>query len=130
MYQPRYIEISHNISVEVKPVYLEDESSAMAEKHVFAYFIRIKNFGSQTVTLLRRYWEIKDRAGATHEIEGEGVIGRTPSIKPGEEHSYNSFCVLKSYQGSMRGYYTMETADGAKLKVRIPEFRLVSHLLS
>lgn len=130
MYQPTFVEVSNDISVKVRPVYLEEESSAVANKHVFAYFITVTNLGSQSVQLLRRHWEIENDSGSTHEVDGEGVIGQQPTIKPGEEHTYNSFCVLKSYRGSMKGYYTMQAEDGKQLKVRIPKFYLVSHLLN
>ncbi len=130
MYQPTFVEVSHDISVEVKPTYLEEESSPVVDKHVFAYFVTIRNMGNQPVQLLRRHWEIKDSGGQDHEVDGAGVIGLQPTIEPDAEHEYNSFCVLKSYRGSMRGYYTMERRDGKLIKVRIPEFLLTSHLLN
>ncbi len=130
MYQPKFIEVSHDISVEVKPIYLEEESSPVVNKHVFAYFITIRNMGDQKVQLLKRHWEIQDSAGENHEIDGEGVIGIQPVIEAGDQHTYNSFCVLKSYRGSMQGYYTMEREDGKLINVRIPKFLLTSHLLN
>ena len=130
MYQPTFVEVSHEVSVEVKPLYLEDESDPVAHKHVFAYFIAIRNFGTQMVKLLKRHWEIQDSSGEQYEIDGEGVIGIQPAITPDGKHEYNSFCVLKSYRGSMRGYYTMEREDGKLINVRIPEFYLISHLLN
>ena len=130
MYQPTFVEVSHDISVEVKPTYIEEESSPVAGKHVFVYFVTIRNMGDQPVQLLRRHWEIKDSGGQDHEVDGAGVIGIQPTIEPGAEHEYNSFCVLKSYRGSMRGYYTMERSDGKSINVRIPEFLLTSHLLN
>jgi len=130
MYQPTFIEISHDISVEVKPMYLEEESNAVASKHVFAYFITIRNIGEQKVQLLKRHWQIEDTAADSYEVDGEGVIGKKPVIEPGGEHKYNSFCVLKSYRGSMKGYYIMERADGKNISVRIPRFLLNSHLLN
>ncbi|WP_441001061.1 Co2+/Mg2+ efflux protein ApaG [Fodinibius sp. SL11] len=130
MYQPTFVEVSHDISVEVKPVYLEEESSPVVHKHVFAYFVTIRNMGNQPVQLLRRHWKIEDSGGQDHEVDGAGVIGLQPTIEPGGQHDYNSFCVLKSYRGSMRGYYTMERGDGKLIKVRIPEFLLISHVLN
>ena len=130
MYQQTFVEISHDISVEVKPLYLEEESNAVAHKHVFAYFISIKNMGEKEVQLLKRHWLIKDAATGEYEVDGEGVIGKKPIIKPGNSHEYNSFCVLKSYRGSMKGYYLMEREDGESIKVRIPKFQLCSHLLN
>lgn len=130
MYQQTFIEISHDISVEVRPVYLEEESSAVEGKHVFAYFITIRNMGDQSVQLLRRHWEIKDSVGERYEVDGEGIIGKQPFIAPQAEHKYNSFCVLKSYRGTMKGYYVMEREDGERIRVRIPQFLLSSHLLN
>ncbi|MGD8428560.1 MAG: Co2+/Mg2+ efflux protein ApaG [Balneolaceae bacterium] len=130
MYQPTFVEVSHDVSVEVKPVYLEGESSPPVNKHVFAYFITIRNLGSQSVKLLKRHWDIEDSAGENYEVDGEGVIGIQPTLNSRGKHEYNSFCVLKSYRGSMRGFYTMERDDGKLLNVRIPEFLLVSHLLN
>lgn len=111
-------------------MYLEEESSPVVHKHVFAYFITIRNMGRQPVQLLRRHWDIHDSSGEDHEIDGEGVIGVQPVIEPGDEHTYNSFCVLKSYKGSMQGYYEMEREDGTVINVRIPRFLLISHLLN
>lgn len=130
MYQPTFVEVSHDVSVEVKPLYMEEESNPLAHKHVFAYFINIRNMGNKAVKLLKRHWQIKDSSGDDYEVDGEGVIGVQPTIPPGEDHEYNSFCVLKSYLGSMRGYYTMEREDGKLIKVRIPQFLLTSHVLN
>lgn len=130
MYQQTYIEISNDISVEVKPVYLQDESNPIARKHVFAYFVTILNMADDEVRLLNRHWEIRDSAGEDYTVEGEGVVGKQPRIEPGDGHSYNSFCVLKSWQGSMSGYYELERNDGTLFKARIPRFLLVSHLLN
>ena len=130
MYRQTFVEISNDISVEVKPVYLEEESNPMSDKHVFAYFITIRNLGDLRVQLLKRHWEIKDSSGEEYEVDGEGVIGKKPVLDPGGEHKYNSFCVLKSYRGSMAGYYVMEREDGQDIKVRIPRFHLTSHVLN
>ncbi|MEL7833240.1 Co2+/Mg2+ efflux protein ApaG [Fodinibius sp. Rm-B-1B1-1] len=130
MYQPVFKEVSHDICVEVTPIYLEEESSPVTHKHVFAYFVTIRNMGGQEVQLLRRHWDIKDSEGEDHEVDGEGVIGLQPKISPGDVHKYNSFCVLRSYRGSMQGYYTMKRADGEKLNVQIPKFLLSAHILN
>ena len=130
MYQQTFIKVSHHISVEVKPIYLEEESEPLESKHVFAYFITIRNMSEQRVQLLERHWEITDSVGEEYEVDGKGVIGKQPIIDAGESHSYNSFCVLKSYKGSMKGYYLMQRQDGKEIRVRIPKFQLSSHLLN
>jgi len=130
MYSRSFVEISHNIKVEVRPEYMETESDAPNRKHVFAYFIRIYNLGDQPVRVLKRHWEINDSAGEEYEVDGDGIVGRQPLIEPGSHHEYNSYCVLKSYKGSMTGYYLAEREDGETLKITIPTFLLRSHLLN
>jgi ApaG protein len=125
-----YTEITHDIRIIVKPVFVEQESDVVAGRFVFAYFITIENMGLETVQLLRRHWDIIDSAGEEHQVDGEGVIGQQPFIKPGEAHQYNSFCVLKSFDGSMEGYYDMQKSDGAMIRVIIPKFLLKAHLLN
>ncbi|MDX1638887.1 MAG: Co2+/Mg2+ efflux protein ApaG [Balneolaceae bacterium] len=127
---PVFTEISNQVEVRVRPLYLEEQSDAIQGKHVFVYFITIRNHGNEPVTLLKRHWNIKDSNGETYEVDGDGVVGKKPTIVPGEEYEYNSSCVLKSYIGEMRGYYLMEKESGASIKVTIPRFVLRSHILN
>ncbi len=125
-----FTEVTNDIRVIVKPVFMENESSIFEGKYVFVYFITIENMSTEPVKLLRRHWEIEDSAGESYEVDGDGVIGRQPVIQPGKSHNYNSYCVLKSMAGSMEGYYEMSRKDQTVLKVRIPRFFLRSHLLN
>lgn len=115
---------TEDITVRVRPVYLDGQSDAVARKFVFAYFIRIENNGKGNVQLLRRHWFIQDGTGEVKEVEGEGVVGKQPVIPPGEWHEYNSFCVLESFEGSMEGTYLMQRPDGELFYVVIPRFPL------
>jgi len=124
------LEISSNIQVTAVPVYLERESSPILPKHVFAYHIEITNTGSDSVQLLRRHWEITDEGGEDYVVDGDGVIGQQPHIKPGKSHRYQSFCVLKGLTGSMHGWFELEKADGSHIKALIPKFILTSYLLN
>ena len=119
-----YVETTDEIQVTVRPVYLDGQSDLMSRRFVFGYFVRIYNNGYGDVQLLRRHWFIKDGDGQAREVEGDGVIGIQPIIKPGEFHEYNSFCVLGSFEGSMYGTYLMERLDGDRFKVNIPRFNL------
>lgn len=125
-----YTETTNDIKVDVKPVYIEDKSSVIGHRHVFVYYINVHNQSDETVNLRRRYWKIIDDFGETHQVEGEGVVGKQPTIEPGKSFNYNSFSVLKSLRGSMEGYYEMEKENGETIKVNIPKFNLVSHLLN
>lgn len=125
-----FTEVSHEVEVEVRPLYLEEKSSPIERKHVFVYFITIRNQGDEDVQLLKRHWEIEDSIGQTYEVDGDGVVGKRPVIAPGGEFEYNSSCVLKSHSGVMEGYYIMEHERLGKIKVKIPRFVLRSHRLN
>ncbi|MDR8393789.1 Co2+/Mg2+ efflux protein ApaG [Aliifodinibius sp. S!AR15-10] len=125
-----FTEISHDVEVEVRPLYLEDQSNPVERKNVFVYFITIRNHGDENVRLLKRHWAIEDSIGQTYEVDGDGVVGKKPVIEPGEEFEYNSSCVLKSYSGVMEGYYIMEHETMGTIKVKIPRFVLRSHRLN
>ena len=119
-----YEATTEGITVLVRPVYLDGQSSLMDRRFVFGYFIRISNDGSDEVQLLRRRWFIREATGRAEEVEGEGVIGRQPVIAPGRAHEYNSFCVLQSFEGSMEGTYLMQRPSGDRFRIAIPRFTL------
>lgn len=115
---------THDITVSVRPVYLDGESDAMLRRFVFGYLIRIENGGSEAVQLRRRHWLIRDADGGVEEVEGAGVVGRQPVIGAGESHSYSSFCIIKTLEGSMEGRYLMERPSGETFHITIPRFVL------
>ncbi len=91
----------------------------------FGYRITIENQSKDSVQLTSRFWEIKDALNNTEVVEGEGVIGKKPVLKPGESHTYNSGCLLNSPFGSMKGHYDMVNFTSTrKFKVVIPTFKL------
>jgi ApaG protein len=99
--------------------------------YVFAYFVTIENHSSDTVQLTDRFWKIYDSMNKTEIVEGEGVVGQSPVLKPNDEYSYSSGCFLESNIGAMTGYYTMTNLDNSEFfKVRIPTFQLATTILS
>ncbi|SHJ65155.1 ApaG protein [Aquimarina spongiae] len=91
----------------------------------FGYKITIENQSKDSVQLTSRFWEIKDALNNTEIVEGEGVIGKKPVLKPGESHTYNSGCLLSSPFGAMKGHYNMVNFTSTrKFKVMIPGFKL------
>ncbi len=119
-----YIATTENITITVRPMYLDGQSDALARKFVFAYFISIENHRTEPVQLMRRHWYIKDSTGEVKEVEGEGVVGKQPLIEPGEAHEYSSYCVLETFEGSMEGTYLMRRPGGDMFEVTIPRFIL------
>lgn len=119
-----YTETTENITVSVRPIFLDGQSDPMSRKFVFAYFVRIENGGNEEVQLLRRHWFIHDGDSDAKEVEGEGVVGKQPVIPPGAAHEYSSFCVLETFEGFMEGTYTMVRPNGDRFKIVIPRFNL------
>lgn len=117
-------EITHDIGVAVQSFYLDNESDPEKPLFLFAYRVRIENQGYETVQLLKRHWIITDGDGQIRNVEGEGVVGEQPVLKPGESFEYTSGCPLSTPVGTMRGSYQMQTANRALLQVEIPEFTL------
>ncbi len=119
-----YVATTENIKVIVRPIYLDGQSNMMEKKFVFTYFIRIENHSGEKVQLLRRHWIINDSKGNTEELNGIGVVGEQPYISPGDAHEYNSYCVLKWFEGTMEGTYEMRHEGGEDFLVQIPKFFL------
>jgi ApaG protein len=119
-----YSKTTDGILISASPIFLEGRSNIMLKKFVFAYYIRIENQGSEPVQLMRRHWYIHNSDGEVEEVEGEGVIGEQPVIKPGEAHQYNSFCVLETFEGYMEGTYLMKRENGEFFETEIPRFNL------
>jgi ApaG protein len=119
-----YTATTEGIRITVQPVYLDGQSDVLQRKFVFAYFIRIENHTFQTVQLLRRHWFIRHSTGRVEEVEGEGVVGKQPTIRPGGHHEYNSYCILETLEGSMEGTYLMQRENGELFRVTIPKFTL------
>jgi ApaG protein len=66
-----------------------------------------------------------DWANNIEIVDGEGVIGKKPVLKPGEKHTYNSGCLLSSPFGAMSGYFNMINFTTTKtFKVIVPTFKL------
>lgn len=99
--------------------------------YVFAYFITIENYSSQTVKLTERFWKIYDSLNKTETIAGEGVVGQTPILNPNDTYSYSSGCFLESNIGAMKGFYKMENVETLEeFNVIIPTFQLSTQVLS
>jgi ApaG protein len=91
--------------------------------HAFIYFITIRNVSDRKVTLLGRKWILTNSDGTTTVVEGDKIVGETPTIPPGESFSYNSYHVTHlsaEASGSFHGFDEFNK----KVHVRIKPFRL------
>lgn len=120
-----YTATTNDLTVTVRPEFLEEHSLPDEDHFVWAYHITIANEGAHTVQLLNRYWRITDGLGRTHEVRGAGVIGQQPVLEPGSAHEYSSGTSLKTPSGIMLGSYEMlNLADGRRFEIEVPAFSL------
>jgi len=117
--------VAYQFEVKVAPEYMAEHSAPDASQYVFAYHITIRNIGSKSARLMHRHWLITNADAKVEEVQGDGVVGEQPMIKPGEEHVYSSFCVLDTPLGCMQGTYQMLGEDGQRFNADIPVFTLV-----
>lgn len=120
-------QITKGIKICVQPQYEPQHSNPKEHRYLYSYEITIENLSEFTVQLLRRHWVIVDSNGRKKNVEGNGVIGQQPILRPGQIHEYNSWCPLGTGLGKMSGYYTMKRLeDDLIFQVQIPAFDLTA----
>ncbi len=112
------------IQVDVDTLYVESESDPARNRFVFAYTVTIRNVGTTSARLLTRHWVIRDANGKVQEVQGDGVVGEQPHLKPGEGFQYTSGTMLETSMGTMGGSYMLVTDDGEEFKAPIADFLL------
>ena len=117
---------TRGVRVTCAPRYERDMSDPAKPQHVFTYRIRIENTSRETVQLRSRHWVILDAHGKREEVHGEGVVGATLTLKPGQHFQYESWCPLASRWGTMEGSYGFVTSEGDPFDVAIARFFLVA----
>ena len=115
---------SHGFLVRVRPRFLPEQSDLDEHRFVWGYRVEIENRGSTTAQLVSRHWTITDGAGRIEVVEGPGVVGEQPTIRPGESYAYASGCPLSTPSGVMVGRYQMVGDDGQRFEIDIPAFSL------
>ena len=117
-------DLSRDISINVSTAYVDDQSQPDSSRYVFAYTITIRNEGDFAAKLKSRHWIITDANGKVQEVNGDGVVGEQPHLKPGEQFRYSSGAVLETPVGAMQGLYRMEADNGDRFDAPIPPFTL------
>ncbi len=123
--------------VEIAPEHVEKPYN-----YAYAYTISIHNTSIYTIQIHSRKWVIKDGDMKDRIVEGAGVVGAFPILKPGEKFTYRSYMVMRSRYGSAYGTYygtfTYESEPegyfdennifriyGEPFEVPIPEFQMI-----
>lgn len=91
--------------------------------HAFIYYLTISNLSDRTITLLGRKWIVEQTNGEKLVIEGDKIVGETPTLSKGEKFSYNSYHstnIDSLVYGSFHGIDEFHQ----KFYVPIPKFNL------
>ncbi len=115
---------TRELKVEVKTVYLGEESQPESDRYTFAYTVIMENTGTVPAKLLGRRWVITDANGKMMEVVGEGVVGEHPYLRPGEAFEYTSAATIETPVGSMHGSYQLLADDGVPFEAPIAAFSL------
>ncbi|WP_029916784.1 Co2+/Mg2+ efflux protein ApaG [Caulobacter sp. UNC358MFTsu5.1] len=115
---------TRDIVVRVSPVYQPEDSAPEEGLWIWGYTVEIENHGVETVQLVSRYWTITDGMNRATEVEGSGVVGEQPELRPREAFRYVSNCPLPTSSGTMTGHFQMMTEAGEVFEAEIPEFSL------
>lgn len=105
--------------------YQPDAQTPPDRPHCFVYFITIHNGSDRAVTIKGRKWVVKNERGEVTAVEGDGVVGKFPTIEAGESFFYNSYHLLDAASATAEGSYIGVDAQGGKVLARIPRFRMV-----
>ncbi|MCJ2183774.1 Co2+/Mg2+ efflux protein ApaG [Novosphingobium sp. 1949] len=118
--------VTEGVTVRVAVNFLPEQSRIEAGKWFWVYHIRIENETGSTIKLMTRHWRITDGNGEVGIVDGDGVVGEQPVLRPGASHDYVSGCPLPTPNGSMEGYYVFRLEDGTEMQAQIPFFPLAA----
>ena len=118
-----FFEELDGVSVDVDDVnYMPSLDHHEDRPHPFVYFNKIRNHSNERVCIQGRKWLVhEDATDDVIVVEGDGVVGQTPNLGPGEEFSYNSYHVTRG-SGHAEGAFFGLTENGRRIVVRIPRF--------
>jgi ApaG protein len=116
--------VTRGIRVFVQSEYAPDKSRPAHNEWFFLYTVRISNESSEPVRLVTRHWIITHGTGHVEEVRGPGVVGKQPTLKPGESFEYTSGCPLPTSFGVMEGTYQMVSESGDLFDAKIAPFTL------
>ena len=124
--EPTSTAVTQGIRVTVTSSFVAEQSAPDQGRYVFAYTVVMSNEGQRPAQLRTRHWIITDGAGKVEEVRGDGVVGETPRLDPGQRFQYTSRCVLTTPVGSMHGTYQFRRDDGTGFDATIAPFSLAA----
>ncbi|XP_075905513.1 F-box only protein 3 isoform X1 [Nelusetta ayraudi] len=120
-----------DITVSVSTSFLPELSSVQPPHFFFTYRVRIEMSSGAlpeaACQLDSRYWKITTSDGNVEEVQGPGVVGEFPIMRPGKVHEYASCTTFSTPSEYMEGHYTFHRLANKEevFQVAIPRFHMV-----
>ncbi len=112
------------VRVEVDDVvYMPSLQSPVDKPYPYVYFVTIYNESDQEIQILGRKWVVDEIGHDCVVLEGDGVVGATPILPPGDKFTYNSYHVI-AHTAEVAGAFYGKTTEGEPFAVTIPKFTL------
>jgi ApaG protein len=106
VYEPQSEAVTDGVRVGVRSEFARFEP--VTRRFCYRYTVRIANERPKgNVKLLARRWTISDLDGDTQRVEGLGIVGAFPGLRPGEAYTYSSECPLATPLGAQAGEYVL-----------------------
>jgi ApaG protein len=106
-------------------IYQRDAANLPPDRpHAFIYFLTIRNLSDRKFTLLGRKWILTYADGKTEVIEGDKIVGETPTLAPGQSFSYNSYHVTGVNTIARGSFHGVDEFD-QNVFVKIPTFEMI-----
>ncbi|QHI95233.1 Co2+/Mg2+ efflux protein ApaG [Aristophania vespae] len=124
---PSFSAKTGDITVTVRPIWIEELSDPTEQLYTWVYYVIIENGGKETVQLTGRTWTVLDSTGKKSSSYSQGIAGEQPIIPPKEHFEYTSGAELKTPTGFMVGHYHATlVGEDHYFYVSIPMFSLDS----
>ncbi len=92
-------------------------------EHAFIYFLTVCNLSTQKISLLGRKWILHKETGEIEIVEGDKIVGKTPTLAPGEQFSYNSYHSVNCNSRVSGAFYGVN-AENEPFYVTLPQFEM------
>ena len=121
---PHEIHELKGLHVTVDSLQFDPHAQAPPDRpYAFRYTITIENLSPIGVRIHGRKWIIRDKSGRVEVVEGDGVIGKTPELLPGEKFTYESYHLIQT-ESIAEGAYFGLTDQKKPIFTRIPKFEM------
>jgi ApaG protein len=110
---------TRGVRVHIEARYSPERSEPAVSKYFFLYTVTIVNESAETVQILTRHWIATDSAGHIDEVRGPGIVGKQPTLEPGESFEYTSGWPLPTRFGILEGTYQVVNSQGEHFDAKI-----------